>query len=107
LLVAVVPGAGLSPADLAVAWDGDEQARSLGPAELEAPVPGGFSPDVLTLVVVPLAVNVASTAVCALVSRLVSRLRPGPPGELEVELAASPGGEGDLVVVVRVAGARR
>lgn len=107
MLVAVDPGAGLSPADLVAAWEGDEQARALGPAGVEAAPPGGFFPDVLTLVVIPLAVNVASTAACALVSRLAARLHSGPRNELRVEVSAPSGGDGDLLVVVRVAGEHR
>src|SRR5689334_11367691 len=102
LLVAVDPETGISSADLAAAWDRDEQARAWGPAVVEPSGRGNFFPDVLTLVVIPLAVNVASTAACALVSRLVSKLRPGPPAHLEIDLAGSSNGEGDLVVVVRI-----
>ena len=107
LVVAVDPGVEVSPADLAAAWESDGEARAVGAASVEMSGRGDFLPDVLTLVVIPLGVNVASTAACALVSRLVARLRPARPDQLAVELAETAGDDGDRVVVVRVSGTGR
>ena len=107
LVVAVDRVVAVSPADLAAAWDGDDEARRAGLAVVEAPRPGEFVGDVLALVVIPLAVNLASSAACALVSRVMARLRPARPDGGDLEVVPTAGGDGDLVVVVRVAGPRR
>lgn len=86
-----------------MAWDGDNEAREAGLAVVEAPRPGEFLADVLALVVIPLAVNLTSTAACALVSRVMARLRPARPNTSDLEVVAAAGGDGELVVVVRVA----
>jgi hypothetical protein len=106
LVIALDRGVGVSPAGLAVAWDNDEQARALGPATVEASARGDFLPDVLTLVAIPVAVNVASTAITAMVSRLVARLRDARPGQPEIEVTETTSADGDRVLVVRVRGAR-
>ena len=71
LLVAVDQAAGVNPQDVAAAWDDDDEARAAGLASVEVPPPGQFLGEVATLVVIPLAVNMASTTACALVSRLM------------------------------------
>lgn len=110
LVVAIDRSAGLSPADMAAAWDMDDEARRAGSAVVEVPRPGEFLGDVLALVVIPLGVNLASSAACALVSRVVARLRP-PGGEPTVsnvlEVVASGGGSSDLTVVVRLGRPKR
>lgn len=98
---------GVDPADVAAAWDEDDQARRAGLAAVEAPRPGVFLADVLALVVIPLAVNLGSSAACAVVSRVMARLRPEQPDAGDLEVVAAASADGDLVVVVRVAGARR
>jgi hypothetical protein len=55
---------------------------------------------------IPLAVNVASTAVTAMVSRLVGKLRPARPHQPDLELVEVSGIDGDRVVVVRLSGTR-
>ena len=106
MVIALDPGVGVSPAGLAVAWDADEQARALGPATVEASARGDFLPDVLTLVAIPVGVNVASTAITALVSKLVARLRDARPDQPEIEVAETTTADGDRVLVVRARGAR-
>jgi hypothetical protein len=106
LLIALDPGVQVSPGELAAAWDADEQARALGPAAVEAPARGVFLPDVLTLVAIPLGVNLASTAITAMVGRLVARLRNTRPDPPEVEVAEMASADGDRVVVVRLRGGR-
>jgi hypothetical protein len=107
LVVAVDRAVGVSPADLAAAWDADAEARDAGLAAVEAPRPGEFLGDVLALVVIPLAVNLGSSAACALVSKVVAALRPARPDAADLEVVATAGGDGGLVVVVRIAGQRR
>ena len=106
LVVAVDWAAGVSPADVAAAWDEDDEARGAGLASVEAPRPGEFAGDVLALVVIPLAVNLASSAACALVSQVMTRLRPARPDAGALEVVAA-GEDGELVVIVRAGGPRR
>ena len=107
LVVAVDRSAEVSPAALAAAWDGDGEARGAGLAAVEAAPPGEFLGDVLALVVIPLAVNLASSGACALVSRVLAKVRPPRPDSTELEVVAAPGRDGELIVVVRVTEARR
>ena len=106
LVVMVDPGVGVSAGELAGAWGEDPEAGAVGAASVDAAVPGDFF-GVVELVVVPLAVNLASSAVTGLVGRLMARLRPAGPEapELEVTETMRPGG--DRVVVVRLRGAAR
>jgi hypothetical protein len=107
LAVAVDRAVGVSPADLAAAWDEDAEARETGLAAIEAPRLGMFLGDVAALVVIPLAVNLASSAACALVGKVVAALRPARPDTGELEVVAADGGDGELVVIVRIAEQRR
>ena len=106
LVIALDPGAGVSPEELAAAWDADEETRSVGTASVEASARGDFLPDVMTLVAIPVAVNLASTALTAMVTRLVARLRKTQPNDPEIEVAELTSADGDQVVVVRLRGAR-
>lgn len=114
LVVAVDGSVGVTPAELAAAWDGDDEAREVGLASVQSPQPGEFVGDVVALVVIPLAVNLASSAACALVGRVLARLRAAPRGTTALqgapgamEIAASANGPADLVVVVRMAGPQK
>lgn len=114
LVVAVDRTVGVSPADLAAAWDGDDEARKAGLASVKATRPGEFIGDALALVVIPLAVNLTSSAACALVGRVLAGLRSkrdnaaGPEPEADgVEIVALANGAGELVVVVRMPGLRQ
>jgi hypothetical protein len=106
LVIALDPDVGVSPAELAAAWDADEQAQAVGQASLEASVQAEFLPDVLTLVAIPVTVNLASTAITAMVTRLVARLRNSQPDRPEIEVAELTSADGDRIVVVRLSGAR-
>lgn len=106
LVIALDSNVGVNPAALAAAWDADEQGRAVGPAALEASPRGEFLPDLVTLVAIPLAVNMASTAVTAMVGRLVARLRDARPDQPDIEVAELTRADGDRVVVVRVRGTR-
>ena len=105
LVIALDPATGVSPEELAAAWDADEETRSLGMASVEASARGDFLPDVLTLVAIPVAVNLASTALIAMVTRVVARLRDTRPDEPEIEVAELTSADGDQVVVIRLRGA--
>ena len=106
LVIALDPAVGVNSAELAAAWDANEQARAVGPASVETSARGDFLPDVLTLVAIPLAVNVASTAITALVTRLVARLRNSRPDQPDIEVAELTSAAGDRVMVVRLRGGR-
>ncbi len=101
LVVVVDPAVLVSPAQLAAAWDGDDVTRAAGAAVVEPARPGDFF-GVVELVVVPLAVNLTTSAITALVGRLVARLRPEPGPDLEITETTRP--DGDRVVVVRTRG---
>ena len=103
LVMAVDRAVGVSPAEVAAAWDAHDEAREAGLATVEAPRPGAYLGDVLALVVIPLAVNLASSAACALAHRVIAGLRPARPGSGDLEVVAATGGDGELVVVVRIA----
>jgi len=76
LVIALDPDVGVSPKALASAWDAYEETRSLGEASVVTSAQRDFLPDVITLVAIPIAVNPASTALTAMVHRLVVRLAP-------------------------------
>ncbi len=101
LLIALDPDAGVTPAELAAAWNGDTEALAAGTARAEEAGGEEFFTGVLELVVVPLLVNVASNAVSALVGKLVARLRPDRGDGPGLEITEVTTREGDRVVVVR------
>jgi hypothetical protein len=104
VVVALDPELGVVPADLAGAWNSDELDGTFGPAEVESAGSGTFLPGVVELVVLPLAVNLASTLVYERVRQLVLRLRgaskAGTVEELEV-IQHERAGERLLVVRIR------
>ena len=102
LLVALSQDVGVTPFEFAEAWDGDEEARLVGTATVDTPARGTFLADVLALVVIPLLVNVGSSAAYDLVRRLVTRARPSEQGEPDLELIEVANSNGDRVVVVRL-----
>lgn len=103
LLLVVEPDLGVTAADVAQAWDRDEAARELGAAAVEEQGGGGFFPGLIELVVVPLAVNLASSVVYDTARRVVDRLRGNGAGSgmEELEYVEHTSGD-DRVVVVRV-----
>jgi hypothetical protein len=102
VLVALDPALGISAAELAAGWDADEQARALAAAEQEAAPSGEFFPGLLELIVIPVAVNVASSVLYDLVKRVVRRARPEPRERTELELLETSTARGDRVLVVRL-----
>ena len=105
LVVAVDSVVGVDAAELARSWNDDAEARECGAAETQAPGVGLFLPaELVEWVVVPLAVNLASSAVYDLVRRLITRLRGdrhGPQLVEELEVVEHQAGS-DRVVIVRL-----
>ena len=99
LVVAVDRSAGVSPAELAAAWDGDVETRGAGLAAVEAAPPGEFLGDVLALVVMPLAMNLASSG-----PRPGRRPDRGRPGHGAAAVTGNGDGPG---VTIRIAGLAR
>jgi len=106
LVVVLDRGVGISPDEFSVVWAGDAEARGVGAATVDAATPGDFF-GVVELVVVPLLVNLTSSAVTALVGRLVAKARSDKAGQPELEIADVTQADGDRVVVVRLGGAHR
>ncbi|MEU0547051.1 hypothetical protein [Micromonospora sp. NPDC005979] len=100
LVVAVDPAVGVEPVTLAKAWDSDEESAALGAASVQQAAPETFLPGLAELVLVPLAVNLASGLLYDLVRRLVVQQRPAVD-VTELELTETRSGD-DRVVVVRV-----
>jgi hypothetical protein len=100
LLIAVDPGAGVESAELAEAWNADADAKVAGSARMEVSRTE-FLPGVMELIVVPLAVNLASSAIYDLIRKLVNRLRPQRNTDSDLELTEVTIREGDRIIVVR------
>jgi hypothetical protein len=101
LIVVLDPGVVVTPADLATAWESDEETRAVGTATVETAAPGDFF-GVLELVVVPLAVNLATNVITVLVGKLMAKLRPERPHQPDLEIAEMTRDNGDRIVVVRL-----
>lgn len=101
-MIVMDPDVGVSSAELAEEWDADEQARTVGTASVESSARGEFLPDTLTLVAIPIAVNLASTAITGIVTRLVAKLRNTRPNPPVIEMTEWTNVAGDRVVVVRL-----
>ena len=101
LVVALDASAGVSHAELAAAWDSDDEACTIGKAELETPARGEYIADVLALVVIPLLVNLGSSAAYDLVRRVVTNAHPDQPEAPGLELIQVDRANGDRILVVR------
>lgn len=101
LVVAVDPGVGVEVAELARLWNADGEALAAGPASTQAESSGTYLPDVNELIMIPLAVNLASNVVYDLVRRLVTRMRAQPSTAEELEIVEQRVGD-DRLVAVRV-----
>jgi hypothetical protein len=99
-MIAIDGAVGVSSSDLAVSWSNDEEASALGPVSREPANGEQFLPGVVEVLVIPLAVNIASTALYNLVRRLVRRCRR-PSETSELELSEMITGDGDRLLVVR------
>jgi hypothetical protein len=100
LAVVVDRECGVEAAELARAWNEDAETRQWGLAETEISEAGVFFPGPVELVVIPLAVNLASSVVYDVVRRVVTRLRDrhGATAE-ELEIIEHEVGSGRVVVV--------
>ncbi|MGH3933175.1 MAG: hypothetical protein ACRDTF_24740 [Pseudonocardiaceae bacterium] len=96
------PALGMSAAELAASWDADERARARAAAEQEATPSGEFFPGLLELVVLPVAVNLASSVLYGLVKQVIRRARPEPRERCELELMETTTTQGDRLLVVRI-----
>ena len=101
LVVAVDPDAGIAPGALAEAWNGDSETSATGPARVDTVGGYDFFPGLVELIVIPLAVNLASSAAYDLLKGLVTRLRRGQDDGPPLEIVKTPTGGGDVVIVVR------
>lgn len=99
-LVAVDASVGVSSAAFATAWGEEPDAVAAGPAKVEGVPEGSFLPGVAELVLVPLAVNLASSVVYDLVRRVLRRAAGGREVS-EVEVVEFTSANGDRVVVAR------
>jgi hypothetical protein len=107
LLVALDQATEVEPTDVALAWNEDPTTQAAGIAVVESLRPGEFVSDVLALVVIPLGVNLASTAACVLVGKVIRKLRGfGRDSDGDLVVTAEVGVDGDLLVVVRIAAER-
>jgi hypothetical protein len=105
LVVALDADVGVSPEELAAAWEADAEARAVGEAAVEPPPHQEYLADVLALVVVPLLVNLASSAaydlVCRLVARAAAKNHQDRPGLRDLEMIQIDRANGDRILVVR------
>jgi hypothetical protein len=101
VLVALDPGVGVDAEVFAHSWLGDEEALGVSGGVSVVPAPAAaFLPGVAELVLLPLAVNVASSALYDVVKRLVaSRRAPSARGLEVVDVLDA---EGRRVLVVRL-----
>ena len=102
LVVVVDPGVGVSAGELAGVWAGDAEASVLGQARVEQPAAGPvLFPGVLEFVVIPLAINLGSSALYDVLRRLLHRSKPSGVAVEELELMEYTTEQGDRLVVVR------
>jgi hypothetical protein len=102
LLVAVDPAVGVQAVELAKAWAEDPEGAALGPVSVQEPGGEMFLPGVVELVVVPLVVGVAGSAIYDVLRRLLARVRPAAATGPDVEMVDSTTAAGDRVVVIRL-----
>jgi hypothetical protein len=101
IVIVVAPGAGFGPGAVAAAWNADVETSAAGTAKVEAAGCEVFFPGLVELVVVPLAVNVASSVAYDLIKKLAGRLRRDGGGEPQVERPEVTAGGGDVIIVIR------
>jgi hypothetical protein len=103
LLIALDPGVGVGPTELAAAWNVDAEAQVAGSARAEETSGSAFFPGVVELVVVPLLVNVGSSVVYDLLKQLMAKVRPRHHSEEQgLEFAEVTTGDGNRLIVVRM-----
>jgi hypothetical protein len=106
LAVVLDPDVAVTPTAFAAAWDSDEETHAVGVATVERAAPEHFF-GVVDLVVVPLAVNLATNVITALVVKLMTGLRHEQPKRPEIEIVEITQKNGDRIVFVRLDGRRK
>jgi hypothetical protein len=111
VVLAVDAGVGITAQEFVVAWGQDEQASAAGPVRAELAGGQVFVPGLVEWVVLPLAVNLASSVLYDVVKRVLGRARSGKTSEpteatevsevSEVEVREFTTAAGDRLVVVR------
>lgn len=101
VVIVVAQGTGFGPGAVAAAWNGDAEGAATGTAAVEAAKGEVFFPGLVELVVVPMAVNMASNVVYDLVKKLAARLRVPEGDQPKVEQPEITGGSGDIIIVIR------
>lgn len=104
LMLAMDPDLEVSPADLAAAWNGDEETSLVGSATVETAPPGDFF-GLMDVVVIPAGVGLTVNGITAMVGTLIARLR-ARPDQTDLEIAEMTRPNGDRIVVVRLRGTR-
>lgn len=104
-MIALDPRVRSDPAE-PVAWGAGKGAQTAGPASVEGSARGEFIPDGLTLVAMSAAVNLASTAITAWVSRVAARRRESGPVRPGVGVTRTASADGDHAALVRLRWAR-
>jgi hypothetical protein len=97
LLLALDAGAGVDAAGLAAAWNANAGTATVGAARVDSAGQAGLFPGLVELVVVPLSVNLASSAAYDLLKGLLKKLRK----DEDQDLTQATTGDGDLVIVIR------
>lgn len=105
MVVVVDPGLGVSAEQFAAAWNVDPDAAGRGVARVEPAAERAFVPGLVEWVVLPLAVNLLSSAVYDVIKRVATR-NSGRRKEVrrevsEVEVVEFTSAGGDRVLVVR------
>lgn len=98
LLVALDPSAEVGLAEVMAAWNADPTAAVAGVARIEAVGPGTFIPGLVEMLVIPLGVNLASSAVYDILKGVLKNLRDNQQGDLALSDAHASGE--DLMIVV-------
>jgi len=101
IVIVVAPDEGLTPEAVAAAWNADAESSAVGMAEKKVAGEDVFFPSLVELVVIPLAVNLASSAAYDLVKKLAARLRSAARDEPRVERPEVSAGSGDVIIVIR------
>jgi hypothetical protein len=102
LLVVLDNVVGVTPTQFAQSWAAEDAAAVLGSASVRPAAEGAFLPGLVELVVIPLTVNVASSALYDLVRGLVRRSQPEGASAADLAVVEVQTRDGDRVVVVRM-----
>jgi hypothetical protein len=96
---------GVRAAGFVEAWNADDDAAGFGVARSGSSRSEVLLPGLVEYVAIPLAVNLSSAALCALVAKLVRRMSPKLDASM-VEVSETTMPDGARIVVVRAARVR-